>query len=279
MSCRGYIIHLKRATDRRRQAEAFAASLPMPAELLDAVDGKAMSAAALQERARRDLHSPRYPFPLANGEIACFLSHRRAWQVIIDSGCDAGLIAERKLWETALRRLEAGEMPPQDRSRPTPAEAEAFTTALRKRYAAADLRMPADPGRVTMRRLNRVEYRNTIRDLVGVDFDPTADFPSDEIGYGFDTIGDVLTLSPLLLERYLDAAEAVLLVQDRIPRRVHQHRIIDGDAALRVIGDAEDAIKRGKRIDARLRHHHVRIPLQGSHRWHFHRTNRRGDDD
>ena len=123
---------------------------------------------------------------------------------------DAGLIAERKLWETALRRLEAGEMPPQDRPRPTPAEAETFTTALRKRYAAADLRMPADPGRVTMRRLNRVEYRNTIRDLVGVDFDPTADFPSDEIGYGFDTIGDVLTLSPLLLERYLDAAEAVM---------------------------------------------------------------------
>jgi GR25 family glycosyltransferase involved in LPS biosynthesis len=94
MSCRGYIIHLKRATDRRRQAEAFVASLPMPAELLDAVDGKAMSAAALQERARRDLHSPRYPFPLANGEIACFLSHRRAWQAIVDSGCDAGLIAE-----------------------------------------------------------------------------------------------------------------------------------------------------------------------------------------
>ena len=94
MSCRGYIIHLKRATDRRRQAEAFAASLPMPAEILDAIDGRAMPAAALQERARRNLISPRYPFPLANGEIACFLSHRRAWQAIIDSGCDAGLIAE-----------------------------------------------------------------------------------------------------------------------------------------------------------------------------------------
>ena len=123
---------------------------------------------------------------------------------------DAGLIAERKLWEAALRRIEAGEMPPQDRPRPSPEETTAFVTALRSRYAAADLRMPADPGRVTMRRLNRVEYRNTIRDLVGVDFDPTADFPSDEIGHGFDTIGDVLTLSPLLLERYLDAAEAVM---------------------------------------------------------------------
>jgi GR25 family glycosyltransferase involved in LPS biosynthesis len=94
MSCRGYIIHLKRATDRRRQAEAFAAMLPMPAELLEAVDGRAMTPVALQERAHRDLHTPRYPFPLANGEIACFLSHRRAWQAIVDSGCHAGLIAE-----------------------------------------------------------------------------------------------------------------------------------------------------------------------------------------
>jgi mono/diheme cytochrome c family protein len=123
---------------------------------------------------------------------------------------DAGLLTERKLWETALRRIETGEMPPQDRPRPSPADAEAFVRALRKRFNEADLQAPADPGRVTMRRLNRLEYRNTIRDLVGIDFDPTADFPSDEIGHGFDTIGDVLTLSPLLLERYLDAAEAVM---------------------------------------------------------------------
>ena len=123
---------------------------------------------------------------------------------------DARLLAERRNWETALRRIEAGEMPPHDRPRPSPADAAAFVKAVRQRYDAADLRAPADPGRVTMRRLNRVEYRNTIRDLVGVDFDPTVDFPSDEIGHGFDTIGDVLTLSPLLLERYLDAAEAVM---------------------------------------------------------------------
>src|ERR1700722_507098 len=66
-----------------------------------------------------------------------------------------------------------------------------------------------DPGKVTMRRLNRAEYRNTIRDLVGVDFDPTEDFPADDVGYGFDNIGDVLTISPLLMERYLAAGEAI----------------------------------------------------------------------
>ena len=67
-----------------------------------------------------------------------------------------------------------------------------------------------DPGRVTVRRLNRVEYRNTIRDLIGVDYDTTAEFPPDDTGHGFDNIGDVLTLSPLLLEKYLAAANAIV---------------------------------------------------------------------
>jgi hypothetical protein len=61
-----------------------------------------------------------------------------------------------------------------------------------------------------MRRLNKTEYNNTIRDLVGVDFKPASDFPEDDVGYGFDNIGDVLSVSPLLLEKYLDAAEAIL---------------------------------------------------------------------
>ena len=67
-----------------------------------------------------------------------------------------------------------------------------------------------DPGRVTIRRLNRAEYNNTIRDLIGVDFKPADDFPTDDVGYGFDNIGDVLSLSPLLFEKYLAAAERIL---------------------------------------------------------------------
>ena len=67
-----------------------------------------------------------------------------------------------------------------------------------------------DPGRVTIRRLNRTEYRNTIRDLLGVGFDPTIDFPQDDTGYGFDNIADVLTLPPMLMEKYLVAAEKIL---------------------------------------------------------------------
>jgi hypothetical protein len=66
-----------------------------------------------------------------------------------------------------------------------------------------------DPGRVTIRRLNRAEYNNTIRDLVGVSFRPADDFPSDDVGGGFDNIADVLTLPPLLMEKYLAAAERI----------------------------------------------------------------------
>ena len=78
-----------------------------------------------------------------------------------------------------------------------------------------------DPGRVTIRRLNRVEYNNTLRDLVGVDFQPADDFPADDSGYGFDNIGDVLSLPPVLFERYLAAAEKVMslaILNDHKPR-------------------------------------------------------------
>src|SRR3954467_15471979 len=68
----------------------------------------------------------------------------------------------------------------------------------------------SDPGRITIRRLNRSEYNNTIRDLFGIDFKPAEDFPSDDVGYGFDNIGDVLTLPPILMEKYLAAAESIV---------------------------------------------------------------------
>src|SRR5471030_1852473 len=75
-----------------------------------------------------------------------------------------------------------------------------------------------------MRRLNRREYDNTIRDLVGLDLKLSDDFPSDDVGYGFDNIGDVLSISPLLMEKYLKAAEQVasnaIVVPDTRPIRL-----------------------------------------------------------
>ena len=83
----------------------------------------------------------------------------------------------------------------------------------------------SDPGRVTVRRLNRYEYDNTIRDLLAVDFHPAADFPADDSGYGFDNIGDVLSLSPVLMDKYLTAAEkiaAIAIPSDALPKPGYQ---------------------------------------------------------
>ena len=106
--------------------------------------------------------------------------------------------------------LKAREMPPPERPQPKPAEVEAVTAAIQGIFDRADAAAKPNAGRVTIRRLNRTEYNNTIRDLVGVDFKPADDFPADDVGYGFDNIGDVLSVSPLLLEKYLSAAEAIL---------------------------------------------------------------------
>src|SRR5439155_26426622 len=80
-----------------------------------------------------------------------------------------------------------------------------------------DCTAPKDPGRVTIRRLNRAEYNNTIRDLCGVDFKPADDFPSDDVGYGFDNIGDVLSFQPILLEKYMRAADNALETALAVP--------------------------------------------------------------
>jgi GR25 family glycosyltransferase involved in LPS biosynthesis len=88
---KAYVIHLERATGRRGQVEKIRASLPMPLEIVPAVDGAALSAEAFRARYRRTLFQPRYPFELRAGEIGCFLSHRKCWEMIA-SGDDAGAL-------------------------------------------------------------------------------------------------------------------------------------------------------------------------------------------
>ena len=117
---------------------------------------------------------------------------------------------DRDLWERVRDLVEEKEMPPSKSSQPASEERMAFLELLEKEMDRLDCSQMANPGRVTVRRLNRTEYDNTIRDLLGVDFKPSEDFPLDEVGYGFDNIGDVLSLSPILLEKYLNAAESVV---------------------------------------------------------------------
>jgi hypothetical protein len=123
---------------------------------------------------------------------------------------DVSVQQDRKVWDNVLHMLRVGEMPPMERPRPPAADIEAVTKSIEGVLANLDCSKAPNVGRVTVRRLNRAEYNNTIRDLLGVDHQPAADFPNDDVGYGFDNIGDVLSTTPLLFERYLAAAESVL---------------------------------------------------------------------
>ncbi len=122
---------------------------------------------------------------------------------------DASILARRDLWLDVLKNVRAGLMPPSGKPRPSATELALLEDWIKRQAFDLDPADP-DPGRVTLRRLNRVEYRNTIRDLMGIDFRADEEFPADDAGYGFDNIGDVLSVSPLLLEKYMQAAEAIV---------------------------------------------------------------------
>ncbi len=103
-----------------------------------------------------------------------------------------------------------------------------------------------DPGRVTIRRLNRVEYANTIHDLMGVDFKADEEFPPDDTGYGFDNIGDALNVSPMLLEKYMQAAETIVARAVPTVSRAISETTIAG-ALFKSDADKEDLGKRRPR--------------------------------
>ncbi len=115
----------------------------------------------------------------------------------------------RKKWNTVLDLLTTGDMPPVDAEQPPAEELHAVLDWVKDALSQVDCSGPVNPGRETMRRLNRIEYQNTIRDLVGVDFEANQSFPADDVGYGFDNIGDVLSISPLLFEKYYEAADTI----------------------------------------------------------------------
>jgi mono/diheme cytochrome c family protein len=117
------------------------------------------------------------------------------------------LATDRDRWESILAKLKSREMPPDDAViQPSDEQIHTLVKLLEKEFERADAAMKPDPGRVTARRLNRAEYTNTIRDLLAVDFRADRNFPTDDSGEGFDNIGDVLTVSPVLMEKYLAAA-------------------------------------------------------------------------
>ncbi len=118
----------------------------------------------------------------------------------------ANVQKEYELWEKIARLVNEHQMPPPDEEQPTSDEVIAFAAAIDTELASFDCSADKHPGRVTIRRLNKAEYNNTIRDLIGLDLRLADDFPSDDVGNGFDNIADVLSIPPVLMEKYLAAA-------------------------------------------------------------------------
>ncbi len=128
----------------------------------------------------------------------------------LESYQDVGqILNDRTEWAKVLKRVAKNQMPPEDYGPMDEDKKEKLLVWLDQLINNLDC-STSNPGRATLRRLNRTEYRNTIRDLTLVDFQPAENFPGDDVGHGFDNIGDVLSLPPILMEKYLDAAEAIL---------------------------------------------------------------------
>ena len=122
----------------------------------------------------------------------------------------------RPAWLRVRDKVASGEMPPEDVEQPSAEDRQLLCDAIEEVLSRVDCDKEARPGRVTIRRLNRVEYRLTVKDLLGVDYAPADDFPADDVGYGFDNIADVLSLPPILLEKYLVAAEEISAASDAL---------------------------------------------------------------
>ncbi|MBI5758066.1 MAG: DUF1592 domain-containing protein [Planctomycetales bacterium] len=116
----------------------------------------------------------------------------------------------RKRWVSVLEQVKSGAMPPKDKPRPPAEEVKVLTDWIGQRATAAEAAHSAAQGRVVLRRLNRAEYQNTVRDLLGVEVDLQDVLPIDEVTNGFDNSAEALHMSAYLMENYLEAAERVL---------------------------------------------------------------------
>ena len=140
----------------------------------------------------------------------CFECHDTSSEIPLENDDTAAAMqTQRQRWARALAQVRLGTMPPEDGPEMDASTRKQMIDVLDHFSNSVDCVGNPNAGKVVLTRLNRAEYRNTVLDLLGVDYRPADDFPGDDVGYGFDRIGDVLSLSPLLMEKYLDAAEAI----------------------------------------------------------------------
>ena len=231
--------------------------------------------------------------------VTCHNERLRTAGLALDTVDPAHVGDAPEIWEKVVRKLRTGMMPPAPRPRP---DADTYAAVVDYLETALDRASDAspDPGRPALQRLNRAEYTNAVRDLLALEVDGRALLPADDSGYGFDNIGDVLSVSPGLLERYLLAAAKIsrravgdptlrpataiyrtspLLSQDgrvsedlpfgsRGGLAVRHHFPLDAEYVIRVA--LRGRARAGHRLEVRLDRERVRrFDLAGRSRWRY----------
>ena len=164
-----------------------------------------------QEAATRDAFQARVVPILERYCVDCHSTDDAEAGIVLDRFEDqAAAVEDGRTWLRVRDALEGHAMPPAGEARPSPAELEALLGWIDADFLAAQRGKQVGSAPVVIRRLNRQEYNNTIRDLLGVDLRLADAFPPDDIGFGFDNVGSALNISPSHVEKYLDAAELAL---------------------------------------------------------------------
>lgn len=140
--------------------------------------------------------------------VACHSQKLKTAGIVLENSAPDHPASHAEVWEKVVGKLDSGEMPPAGMPRPDAASAKLFEAGITSDLDSAARQKPY-AGRTVVRRLNRVEYTNAIRDLLALELPLTDELPADGIAGGFDNIGDALSMSPLLLERYLKVARRV----------------------------------------------------------------------
>lgn len=148
---------------------------------------------------------------VTNHCAACHSGEKPKGKLRLDQlSSDLSTTASREHWASVVDRLKSGEMPPEESPRPTEKDVQSFLDGLAPRVVAADAAARAADGRVVLRRLNRVEYENTMRDLLGINVKLKDQLPEDGSADGFDNAGAANHTSSFLMEKYLEAADKAL---------------------------------------------------------------------
>jgi hypothetical protein len=169
------------------------------------------STAAAQGTAKPDAFRSRVVPLLEKYCVDCHTKGSPEAGIILDRYDDqVAAVKDGKTWIRVRDALEGRIMPPADEAQPTSEERDAIVAWIENDFLAAQCGNQANPAPVVIRRLNRQEYNNTIRDLLGIDLRLADTFPPDDIGFGFDNVGSALNISPVHVEKYLDAAELAL---------------------------------------------------------------------